>query len=130
MRERDAGVVTLLMPDGDHPTCAPLCGDEVFGFFDGDAHRLFHQDVLAGVEGADGQWHVELIGDRDDHGVDVLVGEHLVVVVERGGGLVHQHHALADVVGGVADRVQLDVFGFAAGCVGSVGAGSAWIRAG
>ena len=62
---------------------------------------------------------MELVGDGDDHRVDVLVGEHGVVVGEGGGRLVHGGHPLAKVVGGVADRVQVSCLGLADG--GEVG---------
>ena len=44
--------------------------------------------MLAGLEGFDRQRDVELVGDGDDHGVDLVVGEHCVVVGECRGRLV------------------------------------------
>jgi hypothetical protein len=58
---------------------------------------------------------VELIGDGDDHRVDLVVGEHCVVVGEGGGRLVDGGHSLTKIVGGVADRVQLCGLGLAHG---------------
>jgi hypothetical protein len=58
---------------------------------------------------------VELVGDSDDHGVDVVVGKHRVVIGKCGGRLVHGGHSLAQVVGGVADRIQLRSLGLAYG---------------
>ena len=58
---------------------------------------------------------MELVGDGDDHGVDVVVGEHRVVVGECGGRLVYGGHPFKQVVGGVADRIQLRGLGLAHG---------------
>ena len=71
--------------------------------------------MFAGFEGFDRQRDVELVGDGDDHGVDVVVGEHRVVIGECGGRLVDGGHSLAQVVGGVADRVELRSLGLAYG---------------
>ena len=86
-----------------------------FGILDGGGHRFLDQHVLAGFEGFDRQRDVELVGDGDDHGVDVVVGEHRVVIGECGGRLVDGGHSLAQVVGGVADRIQLRSLGLAYG---------------
>ena len=58
---------------------------------------------------------MELVGDRDDDGVDGVVGEHFVVGGIANGGLMDGDHAVQQVFGGVADRVQLGGLGFAAG---------------
>ena len=44
---------------------------------DADAEGLFDVDVLAGLDGANGERHVPVIGSCDDDGVDVLAFEHL-----------------------------------------------------
>jgi hypothetical protein len=77
------------------------------------AHRLLDQDVFACLEGLDREGDVELVGHSDDHGVDVVVGKHRVVIGECGGRLVDGGHSLAQVVGGVADRIQLRGLGLA-----------------
>src|SRR6185503_13130607 len=66
-------------------------------------------------EGFDRQRNVELVRDGDDHGVDVVVSKHRVVIGECGGRLVNGGHSLAQVVGSVADRIQLPGLGLAYG---------------
>ena len=56
-----------------------------------------------------------LVGDADDHRLDLGVGEHLVVIGIRDPRLVHRGHPLAQVGGQVADGVELGVPRLAAG---------------
>ena len=58
---------------------------------------------------------VELVGDGDDDRLDLGVGQHRVVVGVGDLGLVHRLHSPPQVVGQVADRVELGVSGLAAG---------------
>ena len=58
---------------------------------------------------------VELVGDRDDDRLDLGIGQHRVVVAIGDLRLVDRGHALAQVVGQVADGVQLGVARLAAG---------------
>ena len=113
--ECDAGVVALLVADQHHPVVRSRGVGQSFGVLDGRGHRLLDQDVLASLNGSDGQWDVELVRDGDDHCVDLVVGEHRVVVGECGGRLVDGGHSLTKIVGGVADRVQLRGLGLAHG---------------
>src|SRR5262245_19840158 len=53
------------------------------GLLDGASHGLFAINVLAGLHRLDGDRRVPMVGRGDDHGVDVLAGDHLAVI-ERG----------------------------------------------
>ena len=52
-------------------------GEQRFRFGDGEAERLFAENVLAGLGGPDGPGHVHLIGQGIVDGVDFGVGEQL-----------------------------------------------------
>ncbi len=82
---------------------------------DGRAQRLLDQDVLAGLERLQRRGHVELVGDGDDHRLDLRVGQHGVVIAIGHLRLMDGGHPLAQVVGEVADRVELGIPGLAAG---------------
>ena len=58
---------------------------------------------------------MELVRDGDDDRVDLVVGEHGVVVGERRGRLVDGRHPVPEIVGRLADRVQVRGLGFAYG---------------
>jgi hypothetical protein len=47
-----------------------------------DPNGLFHQDVFAGFQGANCHGNVKLVRDGDYDCLDVLVGQHGVVVAE------------------------------------------------
>ncbi len=58
---------------------------------------------------------MELVGDTDDNGVNVRVGQHLLVVGVSHLWFPFGDHPLTQVVRQVADRVQVDIPGLAAG---------------
>src|SRR5262245_44232289 len=53
------------------------------GLLDGASHGLFAINVLAGLHRLDGDRRVPVVRRGDDHGVDVLAGDHFAVI-ERG----------------------------------------------
>ena len=57
-------------------------------FGDGQRRGLLQVDVLAGADGVDGDERVPVVGGADDDGVDVLVGEELVIVGVAGDAVV------------------------------------------
>ena len=60
-------------------------GQQRFRFSDGEAERFFAEHMLAGLGGADGPGNVKLVGQRVVDGVDVWVGEQLLIgAVGRG----------------------------------------------
>ncbi len=73
------------------------------GVFAGGRHRLFAQNVLAGIERFDAHGGVRAIGAADDHGVDIGGFEEIVVVGE-GGGAVLLAEGLSAARGGIGDR--------------------------
>ena len=58
---------------------------------------------------------MKLVGDGDDDRLDLRVGQHRVVVGVGDLGLMDRRHPLAQVVGQVADGVELGIPGLAAG---------------
>ena len=71
----NAGVV--LQQVSDHELAALGFGqrDELFGLGDGQGHRLFDVDVLAGLEGLAGQLEVGGGGGGYDHRVDAVAAD-------------------------------------------------------
>ena len=45
--------------------------------------RLFHKHILAAVAGVDGHRHVPMVGRPDEHRIDIVAREQLVVVLRR-----------------------------------------------
>ena len=105
----DAGVEALHVADLEDLAGTGEEGAEALDLLDGDAERLLAEDVLAGFERHGGGLDVEGVGGGDDDGVDGGVGQHLGVVgvglLRRPGG----GHAGAEVVGHVADGVEVGV---------------------
>ena len=75
------GRVVALVADGQNAVF--LSGDAAHGLAlaNGVGHQLFGEDVLAGVHRLDGDRGVQPQGQRDDHRLDVGVGDHLLGVV-------------------------------------------------
>ena len=102
---QDAGVV--LQQVADHEDALGLVGaaDEVLGVGRRQGHRLLDEDVLAGGQGLAGQSVVAGGVGRDDHGLDLGVGEDLAGVGRhldaRTGGLVGLQHLRAEVADGL-----------------------------
>ena len=71
----------LLRADDEHPVVVLLAGvaDQLV-LFERERQRLLAEDVLAGLQGLDGDLHVPVVGRDDAHHVDVLAIEHLAVV--------------------------------------------------
>ena len=57
---------------------------------------------------------MELIGDPNDHRFHSRIFEHFLVVAIGGFGLPNTCHSVAQIVDGIADRVELGVPGFLA----------------
>ena len=60
-------------------------GTDRLCLFEGDAHGLFEQDVLTGVQGADGRTGVLAVVGADGNGVDVVSGAQLLMGFVGGG---------------------------------------------
>jgi len=114
-RVRDIRVEAAHRADLKHQSGGADRGGERFAFLDVDAHRLLDEHVLSGVERLQRHRHVELVGDRDDHGVDVRVGEHPLVIRVGDPRPMGGRDGLKKVLGRVAERVELGVAGLAAG---------------
>ena len=91
-RRNRSSIAALLRADEEDLVVVLLAGvaDQLV-FFQRQRQRLLAEDVLAGLQGLDGDLHVPVVGRDDAHHVDVLALEHLAVVAV-GVGL-----ALADV---------------------------------
>ena len=113
--EGDAGVEPAVVADLDDQARPRDPVAKLPALLDGRPQRLLDQDVLAGLDRLEAGRDVERVGDGDDHGVDLGVGEHRVVVAVGDRRPVDGRGALAEVVGDVADGVQLGVPGLAAG---------------
>ena len=74
------------------------------GLLDGVAHRLFQVDVLAGLDGIDGQAGVPVIGSGDEYGIDLGVAQHLFVLLHRNG-------RRTEIVGGLLSPFAIDIAG-------------------
>ena len=110
----DVGVIAALRADLQHDACLVDGLRKLLAVLDGHAHRLLDQHVLAGGDRLAGRADMELIGDRDDDRVDVGIVEHRLVA---GVGLARRAgrgHALKQILGRVADGVELGVAGLAA----------------
>ena len=84
-RRKRSLIAPLLRADEEHLVLVLLAGvaDELV-FFERERERLLAEDVLAGLQGLDGDLHVPVVGRDDAHHVDVLAIEHLAIVaVER-----------------------------------------------
>ncbi len=86
----------------------------VEALFDGVGQRFFGVDMLAGFDGGDGHVVVQMLGRHDEHGIDGLVGQQVVVVlVSLGSGAPDRLHAVVGASDvpfvGVADRRDLDI---------------------
>jgi hypothetical protein len=75
----------------------------------GHAQRLLDQDVLAGSDGLPRGGDVVLVRRRHDDRVELGVGQHGRVVREGPGRVVDRAHLRDEVLGQIADRVQLGV---------------------
>ena len=63
-----------------------------FTLRNGDAHRLFDQDMLAGPQRLQSQLYMELVGNRHDHRIDAGIGQHIGVASETALGAVYPGH--------------------------------------
>ena len=104
-----------MLPTWSTSPVARDLGAERLGLGDAHPERLLDEHVLARGQRAVRGVDVELVGDRDHHGVEARIGEHRVVVGERPRRAVGDGHRLEQVAGAVADRVQLAVGGLVDG---------------
>jgi hypothetical protein len=109
MREGDPGVEALHVANLEDETGLPHLTAERLAFLDGHAQRLLDQHVLPRRQRFGRRRDVELIGNRDDDGIDVRVGEQLIVVSVRHVRLVDERHPFEQVFGEVADGVELGI---------------------
>ena len=107
--EVDARVEPAVVADLDDQPARRRPIAQLAARLDGRPQRLLDQDVLSGLERLARRADVELVGDRDDHRLDVGIGQHGVIVAIRDARPVDGRHPLSEVVGDVADRVQLGV---------------------
>ncbi len=75
--EDRAGVLAADLEDG---LGFLLCGDDGGPFLDAADHRLLAIDRLARLHGVDRHPGVPVVGNADEHGVDVLAAENLAIV--------------------------------------------------
>ena len=111
----DAGIEPSHGPDLEHETGRLDGGGERLTLLDAHAERLLDEHVLAGLDRLERHRHVELVGDRDDDGIDPRVGEHPFVVRVGHLRLVRRGDVLEQVFGGVAQGVELGVASPASG---------------
>ena len=78
-------VPPAVLIDGEHEPALLGRGDLLVGFGDGDAERLLHHHVLAGLESPQGPFGVRVGRGGDDDQVDVGVGQQVLAV-----GVAHQ----------------------------------------
>ena len=106
--------VAVAADEADHEEAAGLVGRGLHrrGLRGVHRHRLFAEDVLAGVEGGDGALRVGVVPGADADGVDLgQGGEHLVLVVEDAflGDPILLRLLLRARLVDVAERVDFDV---------------------
>ncbi len=110
----DARVEAAIVADLDDQVARRGPVAECAARLDCGPERFLDQHMLAGLECLHRRGDVKLVGDSDDHRLDLWVGQHGGVVAIGNPGLMHGRHALAQVVGHVADGVKLCVSGLAA----------------
>ena len=115
MSEGDAGIEALHRADLEHQPGIAHGGGKRFTLFDRNAKRFFDQHMLAGGKRLLRHCDVELVGDGDDDGVDIRIGEHGAEIGIGCLRLVKQRHFLDEIFGEITDRVELGVLRFPAG---------------
>ena len=80
-----AGVVALHVANHEALPGFALCLEDGVGLDEGDRHRLLHEDILAGEQGLARELTLDGEGGGDSHGLDVGVGEQLLVVAVEPG---------------------------------------------
>ena len=103
------------MPDLKRQTRARNGIAELLDLFDRDADWLFAEDVLAGFQRAQACGHMEGVRGCDDDGLDLGVRQHRVVIGEGLRRCMRRGHAQAQILGDIADRVEVGVARFGAG---------------
>lgn len=122
----DAGIEAPVVADLEDPVGGGDGVAQVAAFLDGDPEGFFDQDMFSGLKGFECERDMELIGDPDDDGVDVRIGEHCIQVVIDFLRRVDGGHAVGQVAGQIADGIELGVFCFATGVeMSDLGDGSA-----
>ena len=110
-----------LMPGGGGATLGANLNDfagflrgvvQVKSFLQIAGHRLFNIKMLAGFESGDGRFAMPMVNSGDGYGVDVLVGEQLLVVfVEFASAADYRLGVLLAVVGKIAGGHLDDIIG-------------------
>ena len=125
-REGDAWIESLHVA---HLQCQAAALDGIaqrLALGDRDAHGLFDQHVLAGLQRADAEGHVKLVGTGNDDGIDLVVAEHVVELGVGRLGLVDGGHSLDQIGRAVAEGVEARVAGLGRRFeVGELGDGAA-----
>ena len=83
--------------------------DHVVALLEAERHRLFDEDMLAGVAGVDGEAVVQLMAQHDGHGFDLVVLQKLGVRRVALGDVVLLHILTALLFEQIGDRDDLDV---------------------
>jgi hypothetical protein len=97
--------------------------DHVVALLEAERHRLFDEDMLAGVAGVDGEAVVQLMAQYYGHGFDLVVLQKLGVRRVALGDVVLLHIFTALLFEEIGDRDDLDVVEGVNGT--TVGAGDA-----
>ncbi len=77
--------------------------------FDGYANRLLAEHMLAGLQRAERGGYVEGVGRGDDDRIEIRIGEHLVVLAVGPFSAMRDRHALAQIVGDIADGIKISI---------------------
>ena len=83
--------------------------DHVVALLEAERHRLFDEDMLAGVAGVDGEAVVQLMAQHDSHGFDLVVLQKLGVRRVALGDVVLLHIFTSLLFEQIGDRDDLDV---------------------
>ncbi len=84
----DAGVEAAVVPDLQGEAGRDHFVAERLALLDGDAHRLFYEDVLAGLERLQRELDMILVCNGYDDGLYLGVGQHIGVASEAAEGAV------------------------------------------
>ena len=73
--------IVPLVPDRQMQVLFLCLADQLFALRDVVGHQLFAEDVLAGIQGIHGERRVPVERNGDHDGLDIFVGQELVVIV-------------------------------------------------
>ena len=115
LREGDAGIETAVVADLEREPGSVNARAQFLALLDVHTERLLDENMFPRRDGLQGQRHMILVRHPDQHGFDLRVGQHLVIAVVGRARLVKHGHLLAQIIGQIADGIQLGVARLAAG---------------